>query len=96
MKVKEELNLEVLLNYGFEKIDKKEEEENEEYTISSYDYKFEIGHARRGQFYYLLASESPRSMIIYATEPDGSGGSVGCPDVLIRLVEDGVVSPNAL
>jgi hypothetical protein len=96
MKVKEELSLEILLNYGFEKIDKKEEEDNEEYTISSYDYKFEIGHARRGQFYYLLASEKPRSIIIYASEPDGGGGIVNCPDVLIRLVEDGVVSPNGL
>ena len=92
MKVKEELNLEVLLNYGFTKIDKEEEIENEEYTISSYDYKFEIGHARRGQFYYLLVDKKTRDIIIHATEPDGSGGSVMCPDVLIKLSIDGVVS----
>ena len=92
MKVKEELNLEVLLNYGFTKIDKEEELKNEEYTISSYDYKFEIGHARRGQFYYLLVGEKTRDVIIYATEPDGSGGSVTCPDVLVKLSVDGVVS----
>ena len=91
MKVKEELNLEVLLNYGFTKINKEEEIENEEYTIASYDYKFEIGHARRGQFYYLLVGKT-RDVIIYATEPDGSGGSVMCPDVLIKLSVDGVVS----
>ena len=92
MKVKEELNLEVLLNYGFTKIDKEEELKNEEYTISSYDYKFEIGHARRGQFYYLLVREKTRDVIIYATEPDGSGGSVICPDVLVKLSVDGIVS----
>ena len=92
MKVKEELNLEVLLNYGFTKIDKEEELENEEYTISSYDYKFEIGHARRCQFYYLLVGEKTRDVIIYATEPDGSGGTVICPEVLIKLSVDGVVS----
>jgi len=92
MKVKEELNLEVLLNYGFTKIDKEEELENEEYTISSYDYKFEIGHARRGQFYYLLVGEKTRDVIIYATEPDGSGGSVICPDVLVELSVEGVVT----
>lgn len=91
MKVKEELNLEVLLNYGFTKIDKEEEIENEEYTIACYDYKFKIGHARRGQYYYLLVAEKTREVIIYATEPDGSGGSVMCPDVLIKLSVDGVV-----
>ena len=92
MKVKEELNLKVLLNYGFTKIDKEEETENEEYIIASYDYKFEIGHARRGQFYYLLVREKTRDIIIYATESDGSDGSVMCPDVLIKLSVDGVVS----
>ena len=92
MKVKEELNLEVLLYYGFTKIDKEEETENEEYTIASYDYRFEIGHARRGQFYYLLVGEKTRDVIIYATDPDGSCGSVMCPDVLIKLYVDGVVS----
>ena len=91
MKVKEELNLDILLNYGFTKIDKEEELENEEYTISSYDYIFEIGHARRGQFYYLLVGEKTRDVVIYATKPDGSGGKVICPDVLVKLSVDGIV-----
>lgn len=94
MKIKEELNLEVLLNYGFIKIDKEEETKNEEYIIASYDYKFEIGHARRGQFYYLLVGEKTRDVIIYATELDGSGGSVMCPDVLIKLSVDGILKLN--
>jgi len=92
MKIKEGLNLEVLLNYGFTKIDKEEEIGNEQYDIASYEYKFEIGHARRGQFYYLLVDEETRNIFIYATEPDGSGGTVICPDVLIKLSVDGVVS----
>lgn len=92
MKVKEELNLEVLLDYGFTKVNKEEENENEQYAISSYDYKFEIGYSRRGQFYYLLVGENTRDLIIYATEPDGNGGSVMCPDILIKLFYDGIVS----
>jgi hypothetical protein len=94
MKVKKEINLEVLLNYGFTKIDKEEETEKDQYLIASYDYKYEIGHARRGQFYYLLVGEKTRDLIIYATEPDGSGESVICPDVLIQLAVDGVVASN--
>ena len=96
MKVKEDLNIDILLKYGFNKIDKEQEEEDENYTLSSYDYKFEIGHARRGQFYYLLVSDKSRNLVIYASEPDGSGGCIGCPDVLIKLIEDNVVSLNGL
>ena len=56
-----------------------------------YDYKFKIGHSRRGQFYYLLVKEATRKIIIYATEPDGSGGVIGCPDVLVKLINDGII-----
>lgn len=94
MKLTPSLSIDILSNYGFEKINKKEEEENENYVLSSFDYKFEIGHARRGQFYYLLASESTRNIIIYASEPDGAGGMIGCPDILINLVIGGIVCPN--
>ena len=68
MKIKEELNLEVLLDYGFTKIDKEQAKENEDWMISCYEYIFEIGHARRGEFYYLLVSETQRDIIIYASE----------------------------
>jgi hypothetical protein len=91
MKIKEELNLEVLFNYGFTKINKEEEKENEQHAIARYEFKFEIGHAIRGQFYYLLVSEKERNIIIYASNPDGSGGSVACPDVLIKLYIDGII-----
>ena len=91
MKVKKELSLEILLNYGFTKVDKEQEIESNQYIIAEYDYKYEIGHARRGQFYHLLVEEKTRDIIIYATEPDGSGGSVVCPNVLIKLSIDGVI-----
>lgn len=92
MKVDKDYNLEGLLAYGFEKIDRKEEEENENYNVSYYDYKFNIGHARRGQFYYLLISESQRTVLLYASEPDGSGTSIEAPDVLIELINKKIIT----
>jgi len=91
MKVKDGLDLRILLNYGFEKIDKKEEEEKENYTISNFNYKYNIGHARRGQFYYILVNEISINVFLYASEPDGSGTSVSAPDILIDLIIDGVI-----
>lgn len=91
MKVKEELNLEILLNYGFTKIDKEEEKENDQYEIANFDWKFWIGHSRRGQSYYLLIGEETREIFFYSTKPDGDGGSVKYPDVLTKLFNDGVV-----
>jgi len=89
MKVKDDLDLDILLNYGFEKIDKKEEEKNEQYTISYFDYKYNIGHARRGQFYYILVG-SNRIVSIYASEPDGSGTCVDAPNILIELITNNI------
>jgi hypothetical protein len=94
MKVKDELPLDVLLRYGFTKIDNEEELKNEEYTIASCDYKYQIGHARRGQFYYLLVNEETRKLIIYATEPDGGGGCIVSPNVLIELFKDGIITES--
>lgn len=90
MKLKEDFNLEKLLDYGFLKIDKQEMMDNEEWTLSVYDYLFEIGHARRGQFYYLLVSEDTRTITLYASEPDGSEGTVYAPDVLIKMSLDSI------
>jgi len=93
MKIKKEFQIENLLNYGFVKTDKEEAKENEDYYLMASDYCFEIGHARRGQFYYLLVSDASRYIIVYATEPDGSGGSILLPDVLIKMALDGVFEP---
>lgn len=89
MKIKEGISLDVLLNYGFEKINKGLEDELGYH--SRFDFRYEIGHARRGQFYYLLVSEIGRTIVILATDPDGSGGIVNCPDVLIKLFAEGIV-----
>lgn len=86
MKVNENYKIENLTDYGFEKIDKKYEEKNEQYTISYFDYKYNIGHARRGQFYYILVG-SNREISIYASEPDGSGTCVDAPNILIELIK---------
>ena len=91
MKIKDGLNLDILLEYGFEKINK-EELDDEDYIISLYDYQFEIGHSRRGQVYSLLCNEKTRKLSIYASEPDGGGGSVACPDILIKLILDGIIT----
>jgi hypothetical protein len=90
MKLKNDFNLEKLLDYGFSKIDKQEMMDDDNWTLSVYDYLFEIGHARRGQFYYLLVSEETRTITLYASEPDGSGGTIYAPDVLIKMSLDGV------
>jgi len=90
MKVKDGLDLAILLDYGFTKVDKKYEEEHENYTVSYYDYSYNIGHARRGQFYYILIDEPTRSVTLYASEPDGSGTSIKMPDILIKLITDNI------
>lgn len=90
MKINEDYKIENLIDYGFEKIDKKEEENGENYVISGFDYKYNIGHARRGQFYYLLITEN-RNVSIYASEPDGSGTSVLAPNILIELIQKQII-----
>ena len=89
MKLKEDLNLDVLLNYGFSKI-VKSEIDDDDYCMHSYDYECIIDHSRRGQVYYLLVSEETRGMVIYASKPDGSGGPVFCPEVLFKMKDDGL------
>ncbi len=91
MIVKQNVNLEILLNYGFEKIDKELEQKNDEYTIASYHYKFNIGHSRRGQFYYLLVDKNTRNIFIYASKPDGDGTSILFPNVIGQLITDSIV-----
>lgn len=91
MKIKENINLEILLDYGFVKVDKEEEDERDDSTLSYYDYSFNIGHSRRGQFYYLLVSEKSRIINIYASKSDGSGCSIELTSKLIDLFENGLI-----
>jgi len=54
-------------------------------------YVYEIGHSRRGQFYYLLFNVNTKTFEILATEPDGSGGSVELPNILIDLIKNEII-----
>ena len=89
MKIKDEVNLDILLDYGFFKVDK--EKEYSDSTINYYDYAYRIGHARRGQFYYYLVNATTRNINVYASEPDGSGCDIGITNVLRDLVLNGII-----
>lgn len=93
MKISSKLDISILEKYGFEKIDKEYEKAKDDYTMCDYEYKYEIGHARRGQFYYLLVDENGH-ISIYASKPDGDGCEVSCPDILIDLIKDGVIESH--
>ena len=86
MKIKEDFDINLLKNYGFHKpIDYKED-----YTISNSDYILYLGHSRRGQFYYLLVKD--KDLYIYSSKPDGDGGKLLLPDVLLKLFNDGIIT----
>ncbi len=92
MRIREDLDLAMLEKYGFEKIDKEEVSEYDEWDcLKKYDYMYDIGYSRRCQSYYLLVRESGREVKIYASRPDGSGCEIGCTDVLIDLITDGII-----
>lgn len=91
MKLKQDIDLSILTQYGFNKIDKEEAIEYEEYEMSVFDYVHTIGYARRGQFYYLLISESHRTLHLWASKPDGDGCSVPMTDVIIKLYQENLI-----
>lgn len=91
MKIKQDVNLSILTQYGFDKIDKEQANKDEEYTLSIFDYVHTIGYARRGQFYYLLVSELTRELHVFASKPDGDGCSINIDDIIIRLYKDNLI-----
>lgn len=91
MKIKDNVNLDILLDYGFDKIDKNYEETQEDITLSYYDYAYNLGHTRRGQFYYYLVTATTRKIDIYASKPDGDGGAIVACDVLTLLFKAGLL-----
>lgn len=90
MTFKEHFDLKKLLDYGFTKVDHEEAKMNDDYVAMSFDFVYKIGESRRGQFYYLYVSKEHRELYIYASNPDGSGSFVLCPDILITMVRDGL------
>ena len=45
-----------------------------------------LGHARRGQHYYLLCHKETLEISVMASEPDGSGSAIEMPNELIDAI----------
>jgi hypothetical protein len=86
MKIKNDIPLDTLLEYGFTKIVKDEDCDScDDQVKYKFQYQYEIGHSRRGQHYYIFVKESNRELYLYASEPDGSGGPVEMTDILLDI-----------
>ena len=85
MRLKESVKIEELLKFGFEFPNT----EDEDYCIKNADCIYNIGHSRRGQFYYLIVKDKEFSL--FASEPDGDGGAIKMPRVIIDLYESGLI-----
>jgi hypothetical protein len=75
-----------LQKYGFYKA-----EENDEYSIIDNEMVCCIGLSRRGQFYYIILDSETKKLTLYASEADGSGGSVEISDELYDMIRDGKI-----
>ena len=90
MKISDAFDISKLTDYGFAKTIRGENIDIE-YPFTEFDYQYNIGHARRGQCYYILINAQTRVVFIYASEPDGSGGVIQLPDLLVTMINDGVL-----
>lgn len=111
MRLKNPKNYEKLFDYNFKTIVREEnitEEhlQNEDRIVTIGDdtdllYHYEgylvhnMGHSRRGQYYNLIYSPEYNTFTLYATEPDGTGGSIVLSDIFVRLVADGLVEKKS-
>ena len=84
MKLREDINPDILLELGFNKIDKEKAIIDRDIPIYC-DYEYLLGFGRRGQSYSLLYSIDKNNFSIYATEPDGSGSPTTVDDIFIKL-----------
>lgn len=93
LKIRENVDLKELEKFGFFS-------DFEYQTSYSEDFEFEnqviyeMGHSRRGQFYFILIDKSSLVMSVYATEPDGSGSNIAMSDVIFDLIQAGLVEKN--
>lgn len=97
MKFNPEKNIEDLTNYGFVKLtsDYLHEAFGDPYdTIYTYEdcYMLNLGHSRRGQFYYFIVHE--KGSEIYASKPDGDGCGISLDNTMIKLIEDKMLIAN--
>ena len=97
MKLKENIDFSELLELGF--VETVESDAAYQNYWGEFDanfinkYAFELGHSRRGQFYYILIDKKSREISIYSTKPDGDGGQLyldsvyGILSKLLEMVE---------
>jgi hypothetical protein len=52
---------------------------------------YECDYSRRGQQYYIIYRIDSNKFEILATKPDGEGGSVELPDILLELIKNGII-----
>jgi hypothetical protein len=88
MKIKKGIDYSELEKYGF-----KLTQDEDDYTIHD-EICYEIGHSRRGQYYYYII-DSDRCVRVYGSKPDGSGGSIALDDVIFQMFKDGVLVLDA-
>lgn len=91
IRIKPDYGLSLLSEFGWRKIDKEEEGMKDDNKLSIFDYSLDLGHSRRGQSYYLLIKEKDRVIHLYATKPDGGGGSIMMHPVLLLMRDAGVI-----
>lgn len=86
MKIKEHIELSKLLDFGFE--EKVEYHDDWEFENK---YSYELGHSRRGQFYFLTVDKETRTIKVFATKPDGDGTDIELGGILLDLFKAGMI-----
>ena len=95
MKINPDFPIKELVNYGFQIFNDEyrnvhfSEEDPPFYYEDGFIYSF--GHARRGQYYYMVI-DMPGSVFLTSSKPDGSGGRVSVEsNIIIKLVQMGIL-----
>jgi hypothetical protein len=92
MKLVDNFLIEDLGQYRFDYYTEEEADEADEFLFAN-NWVFDIGHSRRGQHYYIIIGKD-RRLNVYGSDPDGSSGQIGLPDVLVDMIRDGVIDKS--
>jgi len=60
-------------------------------ALDIYDYFYEVGEGRRGQYYYIGVTAKDRVLSVIATKPDGDGCETALPNILIDMLNDDIL-----
>ena len=87
MKIKQSVTFEQLINFGFAI-----ETDEDDWEINC-KWCYNLGHSRRGQFYYYIIKDidNDRELLVYASKPDGDGTHIALGDVIIKMYEEGLI-----